>query len=825
MTDISINAGLTASLIPQTPSVNQTSAFEFEPVQGNSFYDALQGTSSVKAANVSSPAAAQSVQSTESVSAPQNAAVSQSTAEQNGYAQRPAAANSSAAEADYESVSQTVPAYDSYGRAEGITVNPETVEELASLLAEKANIPSAYEQAKQALEAAMLKAINDMNDPELQEEEAKEKLLLALMKFLEKLNGEPEKETALDDGDKDKEFQGVLMEIVEHLIESARKQKNPDSDLDGNVPVTDLVLQPEPIAQLDFKKVETKPLTGLNQLRSDNLLKERFPSLSRARAEQRRQPIPVPIDPRKGIVSVEGVAEGKAELTVQASVSDGSIEENLQTVIQLADNVQAVTQTDNSVQEAAQTDDSVQTAAQTDDSVQAVTQPADNLQTAPDIPDENTSEELIGAVQDPIQTGIPEAPASNADEITVSEAGTQQTQSISNVRPAANVVSLKNGITVLDGVGPVEKVQDSEFAGTGGGIFVIEFLPNSSNGLTGTVLGWENGNVNPVQPATDDLSNAPANPETSGELNVTIPVQDQGDLETDITSDNSAGTVYAPDDEESISPDIPVKETESISDADNAEQLPDGEEAMYEKLAENVYAEVYKTFKKETADQIQQVQPVNDLTQIPKKDVSDRTALSDELDELSRLFGIKKEPEVKDPPIDDENPDKVNEISKETPVEKISVVSSKVPDAPQVTAVDSGESGIKQVVTQIVTEIMHNLPQKDGETTLMMTLNPESLGRISIKLVENAGKLSVSIVAENKETAAMLASRYENIQESLRDNGTQLEKYQVVYGAEQDGRAEQQNYDGSSKNPYVRQDEEHDEGNDGQFRELLEEAV
>lgn len=815
MTDISINAGLTASLIPQTPSVNQTSAFEFEPVQGNSFYDALQGTSSVKAANVSSPAAAQPVQSTESVSVPQNAAVSQSTAGQNGYAQSPAAANSSAAEADYESVSQTVPAYDSYGRTEEITVSPETVEELASLLAEKANIPSAYEQAKQALEAAMLKAINDMNDPELQEEEAKEKLLLALMKFLEKLNGEPKKETALDNGDEEKEFQDILTEIVERLIESARKQKNPDSDLDGNVPVTDLVLQPEPIAQLDFEKVETKLLPGINQLRSHNLLKERFPSLSKARAAQRRQPIPVPTDPRKGIVSTEGTAEGKAELTVQTSVSDGSTEENLQTVIQLVDNVQA----------AAQTDDSVKTADQTGDSVQAAARPADNLQTAPDNPNENTSEELIGTVQDPVRTGIPEAPASNADGITVSEAGTQQAERISNVRPAAGTVSLKNGITVLDGVGPVEKVQDSQFAGTGGGIFVIEFLPNSSNGLTGTVLGWENGNANPVQPATDDLSNAPANPGSSDELDVTIPVQDRGDLVTDITSDNSAETVYAPDNEESVDPGISVKETESVSDADNAEQLPDGEEAMYEKLAENVYAEVYKTLKKETADQIQQVQPVNDLTPIQKTDVSDRAALSDELDELSRLFGIKKEPEIKELPIDDEDPDKVNEISKETPVEKISVVSSKVPDAPHVTAFDSGESGIKQVVTQIVTEIMHNLPQKDGETTLMMTLNPESLGRISIKLVENAGKLSVSIVAENKETAAMLASRYENIQESLRDNGTQLEKYQVVYGAEQDGRAEQQNYDGSSKNPYVRQDEEHDEGNDGQFRELLEEAV
>ena len=58
----------------------------------------------------------------------------------------------------------------------------------------------------------------------------------------------------------------------------------------------------------------------------------------------------------------------------------------------------------------------------------------------------------------------------------------------------------------------------------------------------------------------------------------------------------------------------------------------------------------------------------------------------------------------------------------------------------------------------------------------------------------------------------------------MRDQGTQLEKYQVVHGAEQDGRAEQQNYEGSSKNPYVRNIEE-DGDDDGEFEKVLQSAV
>ena len=143
--------------------------------------------------------------------------------------------------------------------------------------------------------------------------------------------------------------------------------------------------------------------------------------------------------------------------------------------------------------------------------------------------------------------------------------------------------------------------------------------------------------------------------------------------------------------------------------------------------------------------------------------------------------------------------------------------------APTRSLVSEGSS-VQQVVTQIVSEIFNQLPEKGGTTTFVMTLNPETLGKVTVKLVEEAGKISVTVTAHSKHTAEILSGRFDNLQTAMKENGTQLEKYQVVYEPEQNERSGQQSFDGSSKNPYVKQDEEESEG-DGEFAELLQQVV
>ena len=109
-----------------------------------------------------------------------------------------------------------------------------------------------------------------------------------------------------------------------------------------------------------------------------------------------------------------------------------------------------------------------------------------------------------------------------------------------------------------------------------------------------------------------------------------------------------------------------------------------------------------------------------------------------------------------------------------------------------------------------------------GRTEFTMELNPESLGKITVRLVSAEGRVEVNISAENDATRQLLENRAENIGTALRNNGVELERYQVVSGQEE-AMLMQESYDGSSKNPYGRDEEEQpQEESDEDFFEILQ---
>ena len=127
-----------------------------------------------------------------------------------------------------------------------------------------------------------------------------------------------------------------------------------------------------------------------------------------------------------------------------------------------------------------------------------------------------------------------------------------------------------------------------------------------------------------------------------------------------------------------------------------------------------------------------------------------------------------------------------------------------------------------QTAEQILDRIQH---MQDDHMEFTMVLNPESLGRITVKLVMAGERTAVEINAENPETRAILAARSENLQSMLRENGVELERYQVV-SEQEDTQFRQQSYEGSSKNPYGRNDDgegqdKNDDENGESFYDLL----
>ena len=111
-----------------------------------------------------------------------------------------------------------------------------------------------------------------------------------------------------------------------------------------------------------------------------------------------------------------------------------------------------------------------------------------------------------------------------------------------------------------------------------------------------------------------------------------------------------------------------------------------------------------------------------------------------------------------------------------------------------------------------------------GRSEFTMVLNPESLGRITVRLISAGGRVQVSIAAENDATRQFLESRSDQIGSALKNNGVELERYQVVSGREE-AQLMQDNYDGSSKNPYGHREEPAEEqpADDGKdFLEILQ---
>ncbi len=109
-----------------------------------------------------------------------------------------------------------------------------------------------------------------------------------------------------------------------------------------------------------------------------------------------------------------------------------------------------------------------------------------------------------------------------------------------------------------------------------------------------------------------------------------------------------------------------------------------------------------------------------------------------------------------------------------------------------------------------------------GRTEFTMELNPENLGKITVRLISEEGRIDVSVTADKESTRQLLEARAENIGTALKNSGVELERYQVVTNRE-DAQLSQETYDGSSKNPYGRDDENRNEEEHGdEFLEILQ---
>lgn len=127
-----------------------------------------------------------------------------------------------------------------------------------------------------------------------------------------------------------------------------------------------------------------------------------------------------------------------------------------------------------------------------------------------------------------------------------------------------------------------------------------------------------------------------------------------------------------------------------------------------------------------------------------------------------------------------------------------------------------------KTITRITDEITAKLTTlKNGETSFEMTLNPESLGKITVKLVTVGEKVAVEIVAEKPETAQLLQGRADELQLSLKQNGVELESYQTVVQTNETYQNSNFGENRKHRNPQYQQPQGEENDDDISFSELL----
>lgn len=602
---------------------------------------------------------------------------------------------------------------------------------------------SHLEQAKEALENAMLKAFQELNDPDKKQEEFEEKLLLFLMKLVDSINGKTDKKSPLASDKEDEEEEklgGALMQIIDNMMENAEKnaELNPDQTAASDVSVIGNYF----INLGETIRAEESDLGIGDEPKIREPMKAAQPQL---------------------YPELENVF-GRGE-----KIGTNPVVQPVET---------------QTVGEGTKTDAEIPYAVQTENTVENVDKAAETVSANPI------------HTQETIQTTV----SGQNDRAAVTDAGAK---------------------TEIDPVLPVtERVAAASESET-------DF--NRYRGNDGSFRGGVDRESAATEGNTFAVRTTVENVETKASKAVTAADgqgAQKGAAEITETENGVDNRISKP------------LETNRAQNIDTDRPETEAEDDMYRQVAAKVYDDVKRTLKASFAERTGETAAA-ETAETASTGQTKESGFETEFDELARLFGLKKEEIV--PVTEAETEQTKEENNSETPnsgrysekaVENedvtvkesifgadISIASVKAADVPIPRSLPA-ENGVGRVVTQIVNQILANLPEKGQETTLMITLNPETLGKISMKLVENAGKISVTITAENKETATILASRAESVQESMRDQGTQLEKYQVVYSAEQDGKAEQQNYEGSSKNPYVRDTEEESEDN-GEFEEIL----
>lgn len=125
---------------------------------------------------------------------------------------------------------------------------------------------------------------------------------------------------------------------------------------------------------------------------------------------------------------------------------------------------------------------------------------------------------------------------------------------------------------------------------------------------------------------------------------------------------------------------------------------------------------------------------------------------------------------------------------------------------------------VRVPINDMASFVSEHAPKANGKSTMTVVLTPETLGKITIRMVNESGKLTVEILTETQAAKELLQAKSEQLAYALKNDNVELTSYKV-----ETSQAElfQRDFDGSSKNPYRQQSHSQQKDDTDDFDSLL----
>ena len=125
---------------------------------------------------------------------------------------------------------------------------------------------------------------------------------------------------------------------------------------------------------------------------------------------------------------------------------------------------------------------------------------------------------------------------------------------------------------------------------------------------------------------------------------------------------------------------------------------------------------------------------------------------------------------------------------------------------------------VRVPISDMAEFVSEHAPKANGRSTLTVVLTPETLGKITVRMANEGGKLTVEILTETQAAKELLQAKSEQLAYALKNDDVELTSYKV-----ETSQAElfQRDFDGSSKNPYRQQSRGQQKSDTDDFENLL----